>query len=88
MKYVKNPENNKCSFAVTRTGDPIKIQRTIFSECFYMIAMAELARATGDAKYKVTLNPTKYCTVGSDCNPVIDQFGIGLDINFKHEKYL
>ncbi|XP_041459512.1 N-acylglucosamine 2-epimerase-like [Lytechinus variegatus] len=52
MKYVKNPENYKCFFAVTRTGEPIKIQRTIFSECFYMIAMAELARATGDAKYK------------------------------------
>lgn len=55
MKYVKNPENNKCFFTVTKTGDPIKIQRSIFSECFYMIAMAELARATGEAKYKVTL---------------------------------
>lgn len=52
MKYVKNPETNKCFFAVTRSGDPVKIQRTIFSECFYMVAMAELARATGDDKYK------------------------------------
>ncbi|XP_072178053.1 N-acylglucosamine 2-epimerase-like [Diadema setosum] len=52
MEHVKNPANNKCHFAVTRSGEPIKIQRTIFSECFYTIAMAELARATGETKYK------------------------------------
>ena len=53
LKYVKNPETNKCVFAVTRSGEPIKIRAAIFTECFFMLAMAELARATGEARYKV-----------------------------------
>ncbi|XP_064605325.1 N-acylglucosamine 2-epimerase-like isoform X2 [Liolophura sinensis] len=52
MKYVKNPETWKCYFSLTRDGKPLKIQRTIFSECFYLMALSELARATGDPKYK------------------------------------
>ena len=32
MNKVKIPETGKCYFAVTREGNPIKIQRTIFSE--------------------------------------------------------
>ncbi|XP_077976850.1 N-acylglucosamine 2-epimerase-like [Glandiceps talaboti] len=52
MKNVKDPETLKCYFSLTRDGRPIKIQRTIFAECFYMLAMSEVARATKTQKYK------------------------------------
>ncbi|XP_055964690.1 N-acylglucosamine 2-epimerase [Sorex fumeus] len=42
----------KCAFTLTRTGEPIKVQRTIFSECFYAAAMNELWRATGETRYQ------------------------------------
>ncbi|CAJ1055163.1 N-acylglucosamine 2-epimerase [Xyrichtys novacula] len=38
----------KCAFCLTREGKAVKIQRTIFSECFYIMAMDELGRVTGD----------------------------------------
>ncbi|KAI3357470.1 hypothetical protein L3Q82_015510 [Scortum barcoo] len=38
----------KCAFCLTRDGKTVKIQRTIFSECFYILAMDELSRVTGD----------------------------------------
>uniref|UniRef100_A0AAY4C710 N-acylglucosamine 2-epimerase n=1 Tax=Denticeps clupeoides TaxID=299321 RepID=A0AAY4C710_9TELE len=38
----------KCAFCLTRDGRAVKVQRTIFSECFYVMAMDELARVTGD----------------------------------------
>ncbi|CAN2390023.1 N-acylglucosamine 2-epimerase activity, partial [Pristimantis euphronides] len=42
----------KCAFVVTRDGRAVKIQRTIFSECFYIMAMDELWRTTHKEKYK------------------------------------
>ncbi|XP_012675569.1 N-acylglucosamine 2-epimerase [Clupea harengus] len=38
----------KCAFCLTRDGRAVKVQRTIFSECFYVMAMDELSRVTGD----------------------------------------
>uniref|UniRef100_A0A3P8NB90 N-acylglucosamine 2-epimerase n=1 Tax=Astatotilapia calliptera TaxID=8154 RepID=A0A3P8NB90_ASTCA len=38
----------KCAFCLTRDGKALKVQRTIFSECFYIMAMDELSRLTGD----------------------------------------
>ncbi|XP_063320157.1 N-acylglucosamine 2-epimerase [Pelmatolapia mariae] len=38
----------KCAFCLTRDGKALKVQRTIFSECFYIMAMDELSRITGD----------------------------------------
>ncbi|KAM9342092.1 N-acylglucosamine 2-epimerase isoform 2-T3 [Pholidichthys leucotaenia] len=38
----------KCAFSLTRDGKAVKVQRTIFSECFYIMAMDELSRVTGD----------------------------------------
>ncbi|CAL8268959.1 unnamed protein product [Boreogadus saida] len=38
----------KCAFCLTKDGKPVKIQRSIFSECFYIMAMDELSRVTGD----------------------------------------
>lgn len=36
-------------FALRRDGQPAALQRKIFSECFYVMALAEYARATDDA---------------------------------------
>ncbi|XP_051805619.1 N-acylglucosamine 2-epimerase isoform X2 [Acanthochromis polyacanthus] len=38
----------KCAFCLTSDGKAVKVQRTIFSECFYIMAMDELSRVTGD----------------------------------------
>ncbi|XP_031800363.1 N-acylglucosamine 2-epimerase isoform X1 [Sarcophilus harrisii] len=46
------PPAKKCAFVLTRDGRPAKVQRTIFSECFYTMAMDELWRATGDPRYQ------------------------------------
>ena len=56
LKYAKDPVTHKCYLSLTRDGRPIKTQRSIFSECFYTLAMSELARATGDQKYKVVIS--------------------------------
>ena len=53
LNHIKRPDDGRCYFQVTAEGEPIKIQRTIFTECFYVIAMAELARASSLSKYKV-----------------------------------
>uniref|UniRef100_UPI00398EA9DA N-acylglucosamine 2-epimerase n=1 Tax=Pristiophorus japonicus TaxID=55135 RepID=UPI00398EA9DA len=44
--------STKRAFAVTRDGRPIKVQRTIFAECFYTMAMDELWRVTGVKRYQ------------------------------------
>jgi N-acylglucosamine 2-epimerase len=35
-------------FALSESGSPVALQRKIFGECFYVMALAEYARATGD----------------------------------------
>lgn len=46
------PPGRKCAFALTRAGQPIKVQRTIFSESFYVMAMNELWRVTEEPHYQ------------------------------------
>jgi len=41
-------KDNRVYFSLTREGKPHFMQRKMFSECFYVMAMAEYARATGD----------------------------------------
>jgi hypothetical protein len=53
MKHFKDPATGKVFFSTTRDGKPTKMQRTIFSEVFYSMAMAGLAKATQQTKYKV-----------------------------------
>ena len=53
MKYFKDPSTGKVYFSTTRDGKPTKIQRTVFAEVFYCMAMAGLAKATQQTKYKV-----------------------------------
>lgn len=43
----------KCAFCLTRDGRVVKVQRTIFSECFYVLALDELSRVTGDQDMQV-----------------------------------
>lgn len=50
---IRNPKTYKCCFSCTRDGQPIKIQRTIFSECFYFMAVSELYIATKNKIYEV-----------------------------------
>ncbi|CAL1531828.1 unnamed protein product, partial [Lymnaea stagnalis] len=52
MKHVKDPSTNKCYLNLTREGKPLKSQRTIFSESFYVMAMAEMYRVTKEDVYK------------------------------------
>ena len=53
-KYAKR-DDNRCYFCLTADGKPVKLQRTIFSESFYVMAMSEVGRATGNNTYKVII---------------------------------
>jgi len=50
---IRMPGQLRCYFSVTETGQPIKVQKTIFSETFFTIGMSEMYRATGEIKYLV-----------------------------------
>uniref|UniRef100_A0A452V536 N-acylglucosamine 2-epimerase n=1 Tax=Ursus maritimus TaxID=29073 RepID=A0A452V536_URSMA len=53
LRYARvAPPGKKCAFVLTRDGRPVKVQRTVFSECFYTMAMNELWRVTGEACYQ------------------------------------
>ena len=53
-KYTKRARDSRCYFSLTADGQPIKLQRKLFTECFYAIAMAELSRATSLKNYMVS----------------------------------
>ncbi len=38
-------------FSLTEAGEPLSMQRKIFSECFWIMAMAEFSRASGESSY-------------------------------------
>lgn len=40
-------EDDRVYFSLTQDGQPIYLQRKIFSECFYIMALAEFSRASG-----------------------------------------
>nr|CAB3265520.1 N-acylglucosamine 2-epimerase-like [Phallusia mammillata] len=50
---VEKNSCTRCPFSVTKDGQAIKIQRNLFSECFFVMAMSETWRATNVDKYKV-----------------------------------
>lgn len=41
-------DDHRAYFSLTRTGDPLWMQRKIFSECFCVMAFAEYGRASGN----------------------------------------
>jgi N-acylglucosamine 2-epimerase len=49
LRSKARTEGNRVFFSLTREGNPHFLQRKMFAECFYVMAMAEYARATGDA---------------------------------------
>lgn len=57
-QHIKVPNEQRCYFMVSKEGTPIKLQRKPFTECFYTMAFAELARATGNNHYMVRRNST------------------------------
>lgn len=44
-------KDGRVYFALTKEGTPLWMQRKIFSECFYIMALAEFSRASGEIKY-------------------------------------
>ena len=44
-------EDGRVWFALTADGRPVHIQRKIFSECFYIMALAGYGHATGEGRY-------------------------------------
>jgi N-acylglucosamine 2-epimerase len=41
-------DDHRVYFSLTEDGRPVHIQRKIFTECFYVMALAEYSRASGD----------------------------------------
>uniref|UniRef100_F6SSK4 N-acylglucosamine 2-epimerase n=2 Tax=Ciona intestinalis TaxID=7719 RepID=F6SSK4_CIOIN len=50
---IKQNGFTRCPFSVAKDGATIKVQRTMFAECFYVLAMSEMGRASTEEKYKV-----------------------------------
>ena len=63
LKSKTKRSDNRCYFSVTSDGKPVKLQRTIFSECFYVMAMSEMGRATKDEAYKVFIIYTEILVI-------------------------
>ena len=53
MKHFKDKESGKIYSAVSREGNPIKMQRSMHSEEFYVLAMIGLFSATNNKTYLV-----------------------------------
>ncbi len=50
-KSARLPDGRVC-FSLDREGQPKSIQRKMFSECFFLIALTEMYRATGEDHYR------------------------------------
>jgi N-acylglucosamine 2-epimerase len=48
LRFKALTPDDRIPFRMTAEGRPVTIQRKIFSECFYIMALAEYARASGD----------------------------------------
>ena len=51
LRFKALTPDDRIPFRMTAEGAPVSIQRKIFSECFYVMALAEYARASGDESY-------------------------------------
>ncbi|MFM7206333.1 MAG: AGE family epimerase/isomerase [Planctomycetaceae bacterium] len=51
LRFKALTPDDRIPFRMTADGTPIYVQRKIFSECFYVMAMAEYGRASGDEGY-------------------------------------
>ena len=55
MSKMKDEKSGKIYFSTTASGEPTKMQRTLYAEVFYVMAMAGMYRITQDVKYKVSI---------------------------------
>lgn len=56
MRHVATMDTTaaaRCYFATTEDGKPCKLQRKPYTECFYIMALAELYKATQEQKYQM-----------------------------------
>lgn len=58
MSHVQVEGAARCYFATTEDGTPCKLQRKPYTECFYVMALAELFRATADQRYQARAKMT------------------------------
>lgn len=47
-RFAYRPQDQRVYFCLSREGQPVYLQRKIFSECFYVMALAECARLFAD----------------------------------------
>ncbi|TRY61491.1 hypothetical protein TCAL_06260 [Tigriopus californicus] len=52
MEKLKDTKSHKVCFSANAQGEPTKIQRTLFAEVFYVMAMSGLAKVTNENIYK------------------------------------
>ncbi len=50
-EHARRPDD-QVYFCLARDGKPLTLQRKMYAACFYVMAFAEYARATGDASYR------------------------------------
>jgi N-acylglucosamine 2-epimerase len=50
-EHARRKDDGRVYFSMTEDGQPVQLQRKIFSECFYIMAFAEYSRASGDTSY-------------------------------------
>lgn len=60
MEKLKDSKSHKVCFSANAQGEPTKIQRTLFAEVFYVMAMAGLAKVTNENIYKVKLKARNF----------------------------
>ncbi|RUS71156.1 hypothetical protein EGW08_021082 [Elysia chlorotica] len=58
LQHVQEASSCRCYLSLTREGRPLKLQRTIFSEAFFVMAVSELYRVTRHARYKERADAT------------------------------
>ena len=87
IKHFYRCEDHRCYFTVQRNGLPIYMQRKLFTESFFLLAMTELFRVTGEKKYQarieiveVLFKETISVEFRNSQMPFLVKFGIG------HEK--
>src|SRR5690606_23731327 len=50
-KHARNPDGSRVYFALNQQGQPTQLQRKLFAECFFVMAMIVYGQASGDESY-------------------------------------
>lgn len=74
LDSVKVKGEMRCYFAVTEDGRPVQLQRKPYTECFYVMGLAELYRATLETKYQIAAEEMLQQLIHWIC---IDDSGLG-----------